>query len=243
MPTLEFPSWMIPPGETAIADAEASLAQRGHAVLLIDHARPPESLPKPLPGEIVAPRQPGQALRRRIARAVLARWRGLDPGSLTIVASADGAPLFEDQPEIHLSFSTRGDHSLIGIASQPIGVDIETMIETPGIPWNVLRLDEHAVLLALPDDERAPAFIRLWSAKEAIAKALRSGFILPPESMHLKPSGKFAVADRAGALHALHASLRQARLGSNPDAIVSFALLPNGGPSAKRGESSQTREP
>lgn len=225
-PTSSLPAWLIPPGRLAIEAAAARLAREGHAVLLAEETGFPATLPPALPGEIAGPRRPGHALRRRIARAVASAFRGVQPETLRIGATDDGAPRFESLPELHLSLSTRDGLSLIGLGTVPLGVDLETMIAAEAIPWNMLRPDERGTLRALPEGERAAAFVRLWSAKEAVAKALRRGFILPPESLTIGADGTFAIAAPFGSGEPCAANLQQAWLG--PDALrtVSFALLP-----------------
>jgi phosphopantetheinyl transferase len=132
-------------------------------------------------------RQSGFLARRRIARAILASRLGLRPETIEIGESETGAPvLLSPQAAFHLSFSARGPLALIGLARQPIGVDLERITPDMLIPWNVLRADERMALEALPPQEQPEAFCTLWSAKEAIVKAMGVGFRLAPEAIHLK---------------------------------------------------------
>jgi phosphopantetheinyl transferase len=133
-----------------------------------------------------ASRREGFLARRRIARAVLAEALNRPAAEIEIGADSYGAPLvLTPSGQFHLSFSARGAGALIGIARRPIGVDLEIIQSNMAIPWNMLRDDERTTLANLPKEHQAAAFGRLWSAKEAVVKALGCGFRLPPEAISL----------------------------------------------------------
>ncbi len=58
------------------------------------------------------------------------------------------------------------------------------------IPSNILRGDERAWLGEQPEPLRVAAFCRIWTAKEAITKALGVGFRIPPEDIALPAVGR-----------------------------------------------------
>ncbi len=108
------------------------------------------------------------------------------PGTIRIDSNAQGRPEFRvGATGWHLSLSARGAVALIAIADAPCGVDLE--IEEPDlmIPSNILRGDERAWLGEQPEPLRVAAFCRIWTAKEAITKALGVGFRIPPEDIAL----------------------------------------------------------
>lgn len=132
-------------------------------------------------------RREGFLARRRIARAVLAEALNLSTEEIEIGAAASGAPfLLMPSGQFRLSFSARDEGALIGIARRPIGVDLEIIQPDMAIPWNMLRDDERATLSNLEEEHQSAAFCRLWSAKEAVVKALGYGFQLPPEAISLR---------------------------------------------------------
>ncbi|MFC5504565.1 4'-phosphopantetheinyl transferase family protein [Bosea massiliensis] len=139
------------------------------------------------------------ALRRGMAARILARQLGLPPEAVAIGHDERGRPLVA-QPRgsgLHLSLATRGGLVAVALAHRPIGVDVEAVDAHAAPPAALLHPEEQGWLLAQSQDERAHAFARLWSAKEAYVKALGTGFLRPPESfaVTLSPEGVIAVRD------------------------------------------------
>ena len=68
---------------------------------------------------------------------------------------------------------------LIAIArGQPLGVDIERIdrdVDVGGLSRRFFAVAEADALDALPETLRAEAFVRLWTCKEAVLKALGEG--------------------------------------------------------------------
>ncbi|WP_249416291.1 4'-phosphopantetheinyl transferase superfamily protein [Streptomyces sp. TS71-3] len=79
--------------------------------------------------------------------------------------------------DLHFSLSHSGSLALVALASVTVGADVEKM---PGLKVadqtaEMLHPDETAELAAFPDSERAAAFGRVWTRKEAYLKALGTG--------------------------------------------------------------------
>jgi 4'-phosphopantetheinyl transferase len=184
------------PGISALPPSEVfahRLAEQGYLAVLATPALAetrPDCLPPALPGEtnpVTRQAHPaGYALRRRVARALLAAASGRPAERFAISTTESGAPVVAGGP-FRISFTTRHPLSAVALAPGAIGIDIETIIPAEAIPWNMLRADETAVLKALPEGEQGAAFARLWAAKEAYAKALGLGFRLEPESLVITP--------------------------------------------------------
>jgi phosphopantetheinyl transferase len=180
-----------------LAKAASQLARDGRVILMAHE----DWLPADLPVEGAADEAdlraergeralPGALARRRITRAVLARAGGYHPKDWTIRLDENGAPRLEGpEPGWFVSYSARGPLGLIGMARQPIGVDLE--IEDPAldIPFNILTADEARVIRGFAPSLRNRLFFRLWAAKEAIAKARGVGFREPPERISLPMPG------------------------------------------------------
>jgi phosphopantetheinyl transferase len=183
--------------EASIAPAAKHLAREGRMILIAHRDRLPVDLPPVDERERVAlsPARTANSLegalaRRKIARALLALVAGNRPSDWSVCADARGAPRVSGaESGWFVSFSGRGPLGLIGLARQPIGVDLE--IETGGldIPFNILTPDEARILRGFPPSLQRRLFIRLWAAKEAIAKAAGTGFSHPPESIPLPMPG------------------------------------------------------
>jgi phosphopantetheinyl transferase len=200
MPANAPPASLAPPepAGTPIAALGARLRREGAVWFLANLARLPADLAPVLPEEEAeAERLPpglaraGRLARRRLARHVAAEATGEKARDLRIGADAMGKPFFfGGAAAYHLSFSARGTLALIGLADQPLGVDLE--IAEPGlaIPFNMLRAEECARLMAEPEAERISAFCRIWAAKEAIVKAVGLGFRIAPERILLPEQGE-----------------------------------------------------
>jgi 4'-phosphopantetheinyl transferase len=67
-----------------------------------------------------------------------------------------------------------------------VGVDVEAIEpdrDYSGVAAHVLAPPEREELLALPGGERAFAFVRYWSRKEAVLKATGFGLGVPPSEL------------------------------------------------------------
>lgn len=111
-------------------------------------------------------------------RDVLARERGISPDALRFAYGEFGKPsLCDGLDELWFNLSHSDDVAVLGICTAPIGVDVERI---GGAHEDVARdyfsEGEAAAVLALPESQRAEAFYRYWTAKEAFLKALGTGF-------------------------------------------------------------------
>lgn len=139
------------------------------------------------------------ALRRGLARTILAKQLGLEPESVRIDHEPGGRPLIAapDGDGLHISLATRAGLVALALAHARVGVDVEQVEPDRQPPFAALHPCEQAMLRALPPPDRPLAFARLWSAKEAYVKALGTGFLRPPESFLVRieePNG-FTVED------------------------------------------------
>lgn len=123
------------------------------------------------------------AATRAALRDVLGAALGVAPRDIAIVVDASGRPSLDPAHRASLDFnvSHAGDHALIAWAGAGrVGVDIESCNRTTD--WRVLTAEvcaatEAAYLDGLPPAARAGAFMRVWSAKEALLKALGTGIV------------------------------------------------------------------
>ncbi len=157
---------------------------------------------------VATPEQPAtlperSALRRGLGARILARQLGLPPEAIAIGHDARGRPLVERPrgSRLHLSLATRAGMVAVALADSPVGVDVEAVDARAAPPTAVLHSEEATWLFAQPEHERALAFARLWSAKEAYVKALGTGFTRPPESftVSISPDGRLTVRGGADA--------------------------------------------
>lgn len=122
------------------------------------------------------------AAQRRAAqdflRRTLATYRGCDPESLVLEIGAHGKPALAGG-EFAFNLSHSGSRAALALAR---GVEVGVDIEAPTRPRPHVALArryfcaaEAEAIAAAGDDEREARFLRLWTAKEAVLKALGRG--------------------------------------------------------------------
>ena len=97
----------------------------------------------------------GRLWRRRLLRALTARWLGAAPDEIGFRRQTSGAVRLVAPRPGFVSAASRGDWAAVGVAADLIGVDIEL---TGG--------DERRLPLTPPEDD-----LGRWTATEAYAKA------------------------------------------------------------------------
>lgn len=119
---------------------------------------------------------------RGLLRHLLGMRIGLDPGDLIFAVEPGGRPYLERiSGRTPPAFSLSHSHNCIAIAiadSEPIGIDVEKLrsgISMDAIIRRFFKPIEREAWEALPAADREPAFLRLWTRKEAILKALGFG--------------------------------------------------------------------
>ncbi|AYZ65744.1 4'-phosphopantetheinyl transferase superfamily protein [Burkholderia multivorans] len=117
-------------------------------------------------------------------RDVLGAQLGIAPHAVALIVGEAGRPALDPahhahHPPLDFNVSHAGDHALIAWSADcRVGVDIERCdraTDWRGLTREVCTPGEAAYLDALPDPARADAFMHVWSAKEALLKALGTG--------------------------------------------------------------------
>lgn len=122
-----------------------------------------------------------RALGRDPLRCLLAVYLGIDVEQLALVASDYGRPALAVAHDQTLGFnwSHCGTRAAIAVARDIApGIDVEQRRRSPRaleIAERFFSADETAVLVALSPHERVAAFLEIWTAKEAVLKALGRG--------------------------------------------------------------------
>jgi 4'-phosphopantetheinyl transferase len=112
---------------------------------------------------------------------MLGAYLGLPAAAIRLEESAHGRPLLAATHRNALAFnwSHSNDQALIAIARGIVpGVDLERLRPHPRalpIARRYFSPEEAAGLEALPEGQRDRAFLELWTAKEAVLKALGRG--------------------------------------------------------------------
>lgn len=116
-------------------------------------------------------------------RRALGAYMGAAPEALSFTRGAHGKPSVAGGPEFN--FSDSAELGLLAISPRlPIGADIERVrpraFGVDELAETVFTEAEQAHLAALPEEARLAAFYRGWTRKEALLKAIGSGFSIKP---------------------------------------------------------------
>lgn len=152
------------------------------------------------------PREVTAAAHALLGR-LLIRYASLDRAP-EIVRSERGKPYAPTLAGIDFNLSHARDHVLIAIArKQPLGVDVERIdrqIKIEALARRYFSGAEADALEALPVAIRLPTFLRLWTCKEAVLKALGVGLSFGLEKVSFRfddagmPVGISEIAPEAG---------------------------------------------
>ena len=116
-------------------------------------------------------------------RAVLARYTGLDPSSVTFQMGATGKPVLaetnNDPCGVHFNLSHSHGRMLIAVTGdQDVGADLEQIRDTVEVVKLAERFyapSEHDRLAGMTGLEQTKWFYRYWVAKEAVLKGQAVG--------------------------------------------------------------------
>lgn len=135
----------------------------------------------------------GAAVRRRefvagraVARQLMADVLDMSPGAVPLRRAGDGG-VDVKRDSWHVSISHSAEHAVAVCARHPVGVDLEQVKpRDEGIARFLLHPQnrEDGLLDRLPYD-RNVSLILCWTLKEAVLKALRSGFRRSPKTLRL----------------------------------------------------------
>jgi 4'-phosphopantetheinyl transferase len=117
-------------------------------------------------------------------RVILGRYLEVRPADIVLDADPRGKPrlrLRPSDPPLAFSLSHSQGLGLIAVSRTEIGVDIEQVHATVAdeLAERVLSSSEFAKWRKLPPAERADAFYRAWTSKEAYVKARGDGLQFP----------------------------------------------------------------
>ncbi len=132
------------------------------------------------------------SLCRAALRAVLCDYLGCSNERLAFATSDHGKPfalVAGQRVGVAFNVSHTASHGLIALApSGRLGIDVEERIPKPSLDAlieSVMGAEERADLAALEVNEKLALFYRLWTFKEALIKALGTGFSTDPSGFEL----------------------------------------------------------
>lgn len=114
------------------------------------------------------------ALRRAVAGAL-----GLDPGAAAFSEGPYGKPAVAGADDLHVNVSHTDGLAVLALTrAAPVGVDVERVrddVNALDLARRYFAPAEADGIAALPQADRALAFLRLWTRKEAVLKASGRG--------------------------------------------------------------------
>lgn len=178
-------------------------------------------------------------------RLILGRALGAEPGALSFSGGPAGKPELAGPwaGALRFNLSHSGDRALVGLSRDgAIGVDVEALRPMPDaarVARSYFSAQEAAALAALPDAEREPAFMAVWTRKEAVVKALGAGLSMPLHrfSVCLPPAEPRILASTSDDLDPAAFTLRHLEPGPGtvgaaavaaPDVSLHLGALPPG---------------
>ncbi len=125
-----------------------------------------------------------------VLRTLLGHATGIPPGALSFRREPGLKPVLEASTAypIHFSLSRSQEVVLIGLASRPLGVDIEWLAKAVDIEVLadfVLSDREREAFGQLDPGDRQRAFLKGWIQKEAYLKAIGRGLHVSPSTVEV----------------------------------------------------------
>ena len=157
------------------------------------------------------------ALCRAALRVALSERLGCANRALSFAYLEHGKPFTTvngRRADVGFNVSHSGRHGLIAIgAHDRLGVDVEERVskrDLEGIGSLVYGSTERRLLAAATGRDKVHLFYRLWSMKEALIKALGSGFSLNPSRFEVPPA--MLQGERSGSFQFPHEPSSEWRL-------------------------------
>ncbi len=155
----------------------------------------------------LSPSQIGAAAQAALARFLCA-YANCAQAPL-IKRDTHGKPFAPAWPDLHFNLSHAGPHVLLAFArGQALGIDLERCdrrLSIEGIAKRFFAAREALALATLPPARQREAFLRLWTHKEAVLKAIGHGLSFGLDRVEFAFAGNhqvgalLQVAEEAGA--------------------------------------------
>ena len=123
---------------------------------------------------------------RVLVRHLIARRLNTSPESLKLELTKYGKPFLRGQEKVHFNISHTNQEICFALADTPVGIDLEQYNnQNLDFLYNALTPEEKQTIHACVDALRAPYLIKVWTAKEAIAKCTGTGITKEALSVNL----------------------------------------------------------
>lgn len=122
-------------------------------------------------------------------RKILGQAIQRPPREVPLILSENGKPLLAPPYDsLHFNLSHCPDLAIVALcAGGPVGIDLESLDRATDLLECESTFCHPLEISALPSETRARAsqLLRIWTAKEAVLKALGTGLSHPPESVRV----------------------------------------------------------
>ncbi|PNG27829.1 4'-phosphopantetheinyl transferase family protein [Methylocella silvestris] len=168
-------------------------------------------------------------LSRAALRLIVGEAAGIAPEKLAFSLGPFGKPLLAARPDLHFNVSHSGELALIGLSAERIiGVDIELMrdnLDEAELARIFFCESEYRLIASKEGAARLEAFYRIWTAKEAVLKALGIGVAASLKDFEVRLSpGPAAIQPRAGSFSPALANVQIEPVAA-PDSYVATVAL------------------
>jgi 4'-phosphopantetheinyl transferase len=124
-------------------------------------------------------------------RRVLARYLGVAPAAVVFEVGPNGKPGLDATSGIAFNTSRSGGLSVVAVSRGHVGIDVERVRpidDALPLADGLFTKAERRSLGGTPSSARDPAFLALWTRKEAVVKAFGSGLSAPLDSFDVVAS-------------------------------------------------------
>jgi 4'-phosphopantetheinyl transferase len=153
---------------------------------------------------------------RGLLRAILSRYLACRPGLVRFKHGPSGKPALEADPApegLRFNLAHAGALALVAVTrGREVGIDVETAAAACAAADSATRLlsiREQAELETLPTEQRAAAFLRCWTLKEAYLKARGDGLGFGLDRFTVSLTGPAALVHLEAEPEAARWSLRE----------------------------------
>lgn len=140
-----------------------------------------------------------QRVRRIHARAalrhILSSYLGTNPARIVIDTGVHGKPSVAG---VEFNCSHAPSVTVVAVAAQPVGVDIEPIGSCDGIDAFRHRFINDHDIAAMPPSRGSLDMLRVWVIKEACLKAIGTGLAIDPRELSVGPPSRTGVGVRLG---------------------------------------------
>ena len=123
---------------------------------------------------------------RVLVRHLIGHYLNISPESLELELTKHGKPFLREKAKLHFNISHTHQEICFALADKPVGIDLEPHNnQSIEFLYNALTPEEKRTIHSYAAVEKERYLIKIWTAKEAIAKCSGTGITKEVLSMNL----------------------------------------------------------